>query len=379
MDKEAKNKPFFYLAAGTGTLQNAPPAEKRNRNRSFFYLLLGFTFFAAFALLRPYLGVIVFAFVTVVTFKPIFDFFLKRVKGRTTPAVTLTIISVLLAVLIPLSLIINLAVNQALEFSDEVSSLVAGTNTSVTDLLNEFNRFLAGLPYLNGYQITEAEIISLVQRIATPLSTFLAQNVVSLGGNAADLITRTIIFLSLIAALFPALPHLIELLKDLSPLDDELDQKYVDRIIAMTKAMVKGVFVIAIVQGLTAGLFFAIAGVRFTFFWTMLSIFLAVLPLGVNAIAIPIGIVLLILGNIWQGILVLVGSLLVVSNLDNLLRPRLVSKDANLNPALVLLSAFGGLNLFGFLGVIYGPVVMIFLITTVEIYLEHYQLKDAEV
>ncbi|MDX1521389.1 MAG: AI-2E family transporter, partial [Anaerolineae bacterium] len=96
----------------------------------------------------------------------------------------------------------------------------------------------------------------------------------------------------------------------------------------------------------------------------------------VNAIAIPIGVALLAFGQIWQGILVLVGSTLIVSNIDNLLRPRLVSKDANLSPALVLLSAFGGLSLFGFLGVIYGPVVMIFLITTVEIYLEHYQLTN---
>ena len=51
-----------------------------------------------------------------------------------------------------------------------------------------------------------------------------------------------------------------------------------------------------------------------------------------------------------------------------------MSGKAELNPALVILSAFGGLNLFGVLGVIYGPVIMIFLITTVEIYLEHYRL-----
>ena len=74
-----------------------------------------------------------------------------------------------------------------------------------------------------------------------------------------------------------------------------------------------------------------------------------------------------------RGVL-LIGSLLVVGNLDNVLRPRLVSKDSEMSTALILLSAFGGLNLFGFLGVIYGPVVMIFLVTTIEIYLEYYQI-----
>jgi predicted PurR-regulated permease PerM len=275
-------------------------------------------------------------------------------------------------------LVINIAVNQAIEFSDDISSFVAGNNTSATDIIDRINQLLADIPYASAYRITEADIVNVIQRIAQPVATFLGQNALSLGGDAAQLITRFIIFLALLAALFPAFPGLIQIIKELSPLDDVLDQKYLDRVIAMTKAMVKGVFVIAIVQGLAAGLLFAIAGVRYSIFWTLLSILLAVLPLGVNAIAIPIGIVMLSLGNIWQGILILAGSVFIVSNLDNLLRPRLVSKEAVLNPALVLLSAFGGLNLFGFMGVIYGPVVMIFLITTIEIYLEHYQLTEAE-
>ncbi|MCB0314762.1 MAG: AI-2E family transporter, partial [Calditrichaeota bacterium] len=54
-------------------------------------------------------------------------------------------------------------------------------------------------------------------------------------------------------------------------------------------------------------------------------------------------------------------------------------KETELNSALILLSAFGGLNLFGFLGIIYGPVIMIFLVTTIEIYLEHYRLDQPAV
>jgi predicted PurR-regulated permease PerM len=158
-----------------------------------------------------------------------------------------------------------------------------------------------------------------------------------------------------------------------------LDQKYVDRVTAMTRAMVKGIFVIAVAQGVIAGLFFWIAGVKYAIFWMVLAIFFSILPLGANVIAIPIGIVLLVIGDIWQGVLVILGSVFIVSNIDNLLRPRLVAKEAELNSALVLLSAFGGLKLFGFLGVVYGPVIMIFLVTTVEIYLEHYrQIEEAQ-
>ena len=76
--------------------------------------------------------------------------------------------------------------------------------------------------------------------------------------------------------------------------------------------------------------------------------------------------------------MIIAGSLLLVSNIDNLIRPRLVSKDAYLNPALILLAAFGGLSLFGLLGVIYGPIIVIFFVTTIEIYLKHYQIVAAQ-
>ena len=142
----------------------------------------------------------------------------------------------------------------------------------------------------------------------------------------------------------------------------------------MTKAMFKGIIVIAVIQGIVAGLIMAVTGTWYVFLLTLLAIFMAVLPMGVNVLTIPVGIVHFLLGNTWQGIVIIAGSLLLVSQIDNLIRPRLVSKEAYLNPALVLLAAFGGLSLFGFLGVIYGPIIVIFFVTTIEIYLNHYRI-----
>jgi len=77
-------------------------------------------------------------------------------------------------------------------------------------------------------------------------------------------------------------------------------------------------------------------------------------------------------GNYVGGVLVLAGYFLIVSNIDNLLRPRLVSKEAYLSFALVLLSALGGYELFGFFGVVYGPVLMILFLTVLEVYETYY-------
>ena len=347
---------------------------KTHDNRGFFYLLLAFAGLSAYWLLEPYLATIIFSIVVVVMFNSLYHWFLRRTKNRESLSISLTLLTICLTGLVPLVLVINVTVSQAIQFKEEVTTMVAGNNVSVTNVISEVNHWIAKIPFGNIEPITEEKIIDTVRGIIQPITRFLADRAVQLGSSSADLITKFIIFLTLVGTLFPKYPKLIQLVKDLSPLDDSLDQKYLDRMIAMTRSMVKGVFVIALAQGVAAGFFYWIVGVKYVFFWTLLAIFLSILPLGSHVISVPMAIVLLAMGNIWQGVVLLIGSLLVVGNLDNVLRPRLVSKDSEMSTALILLSAFGGLNLFGFLGVIYGPVVMIFLVTTIEIYLEYYQI-----
>ncbi|MBN1992856.1 MAG: AI-2E family transporter [Anaerolineae bacterium] len=345
------------------------------QNKVFFYLFLLFVIYITYLLLRPYLGVVVFSVVTVVVFQPLYELILGWVGGRKGLATTVTILAIILAVLIPVLIVVNITINQAVLLVQDVSSVVAGENSNLTTAINRINEILATVPYAQNYQIDEASVLQAVRKMAGPVANFAAGRAVSLGSASVEWITDAIIFLAVVGTLLPSYHAAGQLLQNLSPLPDELDRIYIDRFVAMTKAMVKGIFVIAVVQGIVAGIFMAVAGTWYVFFLTLLAIFAAVLPLGVNILTVPVGIVHFFLGNTWQGILIIAGSLLVVSQLDNLLRPRLVSKDAYLNPALVLLSAFGGLSLFGFLGVIYGPIIMIFFVTTIEIYLEHYKLS----
>jgi hypothetical protein len=107
--------------------------------------------------------------------------------------------------------------------------------------------------------------------------------------------------------------------------------------------------------------------------------FLSLLPMiGISLIAWPIGIVLILNGQVWQGVFIIAAFLVVVANIDTALRPKLVPKDAYLNPALVMLSVFGGLSLMGFIGLIYGPVIMILLVTSLEIYAKYIMRSDLD-
>jgi len=356
------------------------------QNRLFFYALLGFTIYLAYLLISPYLGVIAFAFVTVVMFRWVFDYFLrlKWLRGSAGWATTCTILTILATVVIPLWILVSLTIIQTTQVIDDVSNLINERDglqdVSLDLIILKINEFLAGVPYGTEYQLTKDQVIetaqSLIKTISATVGSFLATSAWRVGNSTAGLITKLIIYVTLLGVLFPRYDEIIERFKHISPLDDDIDQQYINKLTNMTKSMVKGIFIIAFTQGLIAGFFFWVAGVPYVIFWMVLAMLAALFPLGVNAIAIPIGIGLLIFGKYWQAALVILGATLVVSNIDNILRPRLVSEEANLNPALIVLSAFGGLELFGFLGVIYGPVVMIFLMTTMEIYIRHYSLNN---
>ena len=345
-------------------------------SRRFFYLLIFLTGLTAYFLLSPYLATIVFSLVTVTMFVPLYNRILKWVRGREALATTLVLLTIFLLILVPVGVVINLIVSQAGEIQRDVSKLLAGKtdNLNVEEVLSYVNGMLQSIPYLGEeINLTVAQIQEWVQGVLNPIFSFLADWVLQLGSSSAELLGKLVIFIAILAVMFSRYGDFIQLVKDLSPLDDDLDQHYIDKITVMTKSMVLGVFIIALAQGLATGLLLWITGVKYVAFLTLICIFLSILPAGSQILIVPIGVGLLLMGQMWQGVVLLTGSLLGVASIDNVLRPLLVPKESELNIALVLLSVFGGLHLFGFLGIIYGPVVMIFLVTTVEIYLEHFR------
>ncbi|MFH1235884.1 MAG: AI-2E family transporter, partial [Parcubacteria group bacterium] len=192
-------------------------------------------------------------------------------------------------------------------------------------------------------------------------------------------VTWIIIFLILLYTLFPIQNKLFNFFQNASPLSDRMDVVYATRVVEMSKSMIKGTLLVALVQGAVSGIFLAIAGVPYVLFWTMLMIFLGVIPMvGYGFVLIPIAVVMLLTGDIWQGVMLVVASVAIIGNIDNYLRPKLVSKQAELHPALVILGVIGGLQVFGLLGFIYGPVIMILLVTTFEMYQKYFRAPAEE-
>jgi len=142
----------------------------------------------------------------------------------------------------------------------------------------------------------------------------------------------------------------------------------------MVRGTVNGQFVIALCQGVAGAASIYVGGFHQGFFiFAILLTVLSIIPLGGGIVTIPFGIGMIFYGNIVGGAFVILWHLLVVTNIDNFLRPILVPRDARLNSALMLLSVFAGLAMFGPWGIVIGPVLMILIVTTVDVYLAVYK------
>jgi predicted PurR-regulated permease PerM len=219
--------------------------------------------------------------------------------------------------------------------------------------------------------IDKSKLLDNIKKYASQLAQGLVNFIKTASGAAAHLISTSILALFLIMAMLRYQDKLRGFIKDISPFHGNITNLYLDRAGAMTKAMVKGQLVIAIAQGFASALSLWLVGLDYFWFFFVILTFLSFIPLGAGILTIPIGIIIMLTGNVGRGLFVILYHLLVVSNIDNLLRPQLVPKSVQLNSALTLLGVFSGLALFGAPGVIYGPVVMILLLTTFEMYADY--------
>jgi predicted PurR-regulated permease PerM len=105
--------------------------------------------------------------------------------------------------------------------------------------------------------------------------------------------------------------------------------------------------------------------------------FLALIPMvGISWLVVAIAVLSLLTGNWFQALVVLVGFYGVVNWIDILLRPRLLSEEASINFPLFILAVLGGIAWAGIMGLFYGPVIMLLLVTTIDIYVERYAKED---
>lgn len=320
--------------------------------------------------LRGYFILIVVAAVAAYLSNPVFDWFQTRFNRGL--SVTFTLLAAIFAVIIPLSLLILLAVIQISTMVRSVSAWVSRTDlNSLGDQALKFvNDAVDKIPFMSDVNVTpellQEKMSTVAQRAGEYALGFLQG---ALGGLAGGL-TAAVLFVYVFISLLSNRERLQTLIRKLNPLGEDVTDLYLEKMGAMVRGAVFGQFVIALAQGLAGAVSIYLAGFHEGFFiFAILLSALSVIPLGGGIVSIPFGIGMILFCNVFGGIFVIAWHLVVVTNIDNVLRPILIPRQARLDSALMLLAVFAGITMFGFLGIIIGPVLMVMIVTTIDVYL----------
>lgn len=332
--------------------------------------------------LRGYFILIVMAAVVAYLFNPLFDWFRRHFgKGL---SLTFTLLSALCAVIIPLGLLVLLAVVQISAMLRSVSDWVSHTDlSSLGDkTLKLLNSTLDKVPFLHDVHVTPELLQERTSTVAQHAGQYALGFLQNAAGSLAGAVTAAVLFVYVFISLLSNRERVQTLIRQLNPLGEEVTDLYLDKMGAMVQGTVRGQFVIALVQGIAGAVSIYLAGFHGGFFiFAILLTALSVIPLGGGIVTIPFGIGMILFGNVFGGIFVIAWHLVVVTNIDNVLRPILVPRAARLDSALMLLAVFAGITMFGFLGIVIGPVLMIVIVTTISVYLAVYKgvpLDDPE-
>jgi predicted PurR-regulated permease PerM len=162
-----------------------------------------------------------------------------------------------------------------------------------------------------------------------------------------------------------------DFLKGISPISKAREKVWIKTFKDITYSVIYGHFLIGLIQGLTAGLGFWIFGVKNALVLTIIATVLAILPMvGAYLIWIPVAIYMFASGSTGLAIGYVLYNVILVSNIDNILRVYILTKRTNLSPFIALISSIGGLYFFGLIGLILGPLIFAYFIIFIDLYKE---------
>lgn len=282
---------------------------------------------------------------------PLHDRLAPRVGQRT--SAFLLLFGAIAVVLVPLFYLLVVAVDQAFTFVDTIAR--QGFDDA---WLNELLDALLGPSALKEIQGALAGVTA--ERVPEWIGSDRATRLgfALLGGVTRALIGFTVFLFVTFYALVDG-QRFIDWLQHVAPLSLEVQHELLSELDRMTYAVIVGNVAISVLQGVLTGVGLAAVGISNAVFWTVLAVLLALLPfVGAPLVWGPAAFYLLASGDPIAGAALFVYGAVFVSLSDNYLRPLVVNREARLNPAVVVIGLFGGVYLFGFVGLFIGPILL---------------------
>lgn len=334
---------------------------------SFFFGLIIILSIAILYIFRPFIYPIFWAAVIAIMFYPIYSW-LNRYMRASNLSAFIVLILVIVTIFLPLVLLSTLLVNESIDLYQSVSKW------DLSEQVEGVSVWVEKTPFAPYIEKAQTEWTGYIANATKSVSVFLFNNIKSVTQNSLRFVFMLFIMLYTLFYFLKDGEKMLKRLMHLSPLGDAYEKMLYEKFRSTSRATLKGTFIIGSIQGILGGLLFWATGIEGAFIWGIIMVALSIIPaIGSVIVWFPAGIIMLILGNIWQGIVILTIGTVVISMIDNLLRPPMVGKDIQMHPLLVLFSTLGGILIFGISGFIIGPVLAALFVAIMTIYDHHYR------
>jgi len=314
-------------------------------------VLTGLLLYLCWLIIKPLVGVLEWATVLAILFYPIH----KRIAAWTRRPNLSALISTLLIVLLIVVPVGFAAVAIVGEIKGVVQSLKSGNAFFRPDspIATWFVQRLS--PYIDLQNIDWRQL--LIDRLNS-ISGTIATQTIGLVGGFIGIVIETVFVLFTLYYLFRDGHKIARILPLLLPVERSDAERIIARGTEVISAGIYGVVVIAIIQGIAGGLAFWFLGLPAPLLWTVVMIFLAMIPMaGAPIVWIPAAISLVVTGHWVKAIILAAWGFFVIHPIDNFARPKIVGGKARMHDLLIFLSVVGGIEVFGFLGIVLGPLV----------------------
>jgi len=347
--------------------------KEGSTSKYFFLSMLGVIAVISIIIIFPFLTSIIAGIILAFLFYPFYNWLLRRIRSKGVAAF-ITAFLIILLVTVPVVLLINnltsetrylyIRTKQQL-FSGDLIDTRCYEDTFICRSVNDVNELMRD-------ETVKNYLVNLLNDVLTFVTKKVSDLIIS--------IPKIIIYLLVILfTTYYALKDGAELLKraeKVAPLKVHHQEQIIKQFADVTYAIIYGSFVVALVQGTFGAFGFWLFGIKSFLWWAVLMTFFALIPfIGTWVIWFPASAYLALTGYlhgetgmIWRGIGLFFYGLLIISTMDNILKPVIVAGRAKVHPLLILIGILGGLFTFGLIGLILGPLVLAMLQTLLEIY-----------
>lgn len=336
---------------------------------AFFGVFL-FLLYQMLRLLAPFGSALLLAAMIAVALHPIHSWLVKRLREHQKLSALIMTFFVILLIIGPAITLFGVLTTQAVDVYQGITGGMQAGNLpeAWTEIIDRFSRRIAEYPHLS-----TVDIKGFLFKSLGDVSSGLAAQLGSLLKNTFILAVDLMVMLIALFFFFLNGDNYYRFLIDMLPFSSEHKKAVAGKVHDTFMAVINGVFLIALVQGVLTGVGFALFGLPVPVFWGSLAAIVALFPVGGAAIVwLPGVLFLYVKGSVIKSILLLFWGLVFVTLPDNIVKPILIGRKAKIPTFFLFISILGGLSAYGVFGILLGPIVVTLLTAFIQIYREEY-------